>query len=103
MIYRESKAKSSYVTFDADWQISDSLTAKFQAGSTKGTGETPRQYIAEVTLAGGGGASWATHGSGSPIDWNVGGDLSPNGVTSFGTWGNQQVTAEDKEKWATLD
>jgi hypothetical protein len=26
MIYRESKAKSSYVTFDADWQISDSLT-----------------------------------------------------------------------------
>ncbi|WP_303636770.1 MULTISPECIES: TonB-dependent receptor [Stenotrophomonas] len=103
MIYRESKAKSSYVTFDADWQISDSLTAKFQAGSTKGTGETPRQYIAEVTLANGGGASWATHGAGSPIDWNVGGDLSPNGVTSFGTWGNQQVTAEDKEKWATLD
>ncbi|MGZ0028303.1 TonB-dependent receptor [Stenotrophomonas sp. AG209] len=103
MIYRESKAKSSYVTFDADWQISDSLTAKFQAGSTKGTGETPRQYIAEVTLANGGGASWATHGNGSPIDWNVGGDLSPNGVTSFGTWGNQQVTAEDKEKWATLD
>ncbi len=103
MIYRESKAKSSYVTFDADWQISDSLTATFQAGSTKGTGETPRQYIAEVTLANGGGASWATHGNGSPIDWNVGGDLSPNGVTSFGTWGNQQVTAEDKEKWATLD
>jgi len=103
MIYRESKAKSSYVTFDADWQISDSLTAKFQAGSTKGTGETPRQYIAEVTVGSGGGASWATHGSGSPIDWNVGGDLSPNGVTSCGTWGNQQVTAEDKEKWATLD
>ncbi|QKW55538.1 TonB-dependent receptor [Stenotrophomonas sp. NA06056] len=103
MIYRESTAKSSYVTFDADWQISDSLTAKFQAGSTKGTGETPRQYIAEVTVGSGGGASWATHGSGSPIDWNVGGDLSPNGVTSFGTWGNQQVTAEDKEKWATLD
>ncbi|PTA71442.1 MULTISPECIES: TonB-dependent receptor [unclassified Stenotrophomonas] len=103
MIYRESTAKSSYVTFDADWQISDSLTAKFQAGSTKGTGETPRQYIAEVTLANGGGASWATHGNGSPIDWNLGGDLSPNGVTSFGTWGNQQVTAEDKEKWATLD
>ena len=103
MIYRESKAKSSYVTFDADWQINDSLTAKFQAGSTKGTGETPRQYIAEVTLANGGGASWATHGNGSPIDWNVGGDISPNGVTSFGTWGNQQVTAEDKEKWATLD
>lgn len=45
---------------------------KFQAGSTKGTGETPRQYIAEVNLARGGGATWATHGNGSPIDWNVG-------------------------------
>ncbi|HDC4411705.1 TPA: hypothetical protein O8L94_004763, partial [Enterobacter kobei] len=44
MIYRESKAKTNYITFDADWQISDNLGMKFQAGSTKGTGETPRQY-----------------------------------------------------------
>lgn len=36
MIYRESKAKSSYVTFDADWQINDSLTAKFQAEQHQG-------------------------------------------------------------------
>jgi len=43
MIYRESKAKTNYITFDADWQISDNLGMKFQAGSTKGTGETPRQ------------------------------------------------------------
>lgn len=103
MIYREATAETNYITFDADWQINDNLTAKFQAGNTKGTGETPRQYIAEVTVGGGGGASWATHGNGSPVDWNIGGDISPNGVTSFGTWGNQQVTAEDKEKWASLD
>ena len=103
MIYREATAKSSYITLDADWQINDNLSAKFQAGSTKGTGSTPRQFIAEVTLANGGGASWSTHGNGSPIDWNVGGDLTPAGVTSFGTWGNQQVTAEDKEKWFTAD
>jgi len=103
MIYREATAKSSYVTLDADWQVTDNLSAKFQAGSTKGEGSTPRQFIAEVTLANGGGASWSTHGNGSPIDWNVGGDLTPAGVTSFGTWGNQQVTAEDKEKWFTAD
>ena len=103
MIYREATAETNYITFDADWQINDNLTAKFQAGNTKGTGETPRQYIAEVTVGGGGGASWTTHGNGSPVDWNIGGDISPNGVTSFGTWGNQQVTAEDKEKWASLD
>ncbi|MBN5111266.1 TonB-dependent receptor [Stenotrophomonas maltophilia] len=103
MIYREATAKSNYITLDADWQINDSLNAKFQAGSTKGTGTTPRQFIAEVTVADGGGANWTTHGNGSPVDWNVGGDISPNGVTSFGTWGNQEVTAEDKEKWFTAD
>ncbi|HDS1040696.1 TPA: TonB-dependent receptor [Stenotrophomonas maltophilia] len=103
MIYREATAKTNYVTFDADWQITDNLGMKFQAGTTKGTGETPRQFIAEVTVGQGGGASWATHGAGSPVDWNIGGDISPTGVTSFGTWGNQLVRAEDKENWATLD
>ncbi|WNH48171.1 MULTISPECIES: TonB-dependent receptor [Stenotrophomonas] len=103
MIYREATAKTNYVTFDADWQINDNLNAKFQAGTTKGEGSTPRQFIAELNSAIGGGASWTTHGAGSPVDWNVGGDLSPAGATWGGTWGNQEVTAEDKEDWATLD
>jgi len=103
MIYREATAKTNYVTFDADWQINDNLNAKFQAGTTKGEGSTPRQFIAELNSSIGGGASWTTHGAGSPVDWNVGGDLSPAGATWGGTWGNQEVTAEDKEDWATLD
>lgn len=103
MIYRESTAKTNYITLDADWQVSENLTAKFQAGTTKGTGETPRQYIAELLTANGGGASWTTHGNGSPVDWNVGGDLSPAGASWGGTWGNQQVTAIDKEKWTNVD
>ncbi|MBN4971942.1 TonB-dependent receptor [Stenotrophomonas maltophilia] len=103
MIYRESTAKTNYITLDADWQVSENLTAKFQAGTTKGTGETPRQYIAELLTANGGGASWTTHGNGSPVDWNVGGDISPAGASWGGTWGNQQVTAIDKEKWANVD
>lgn len=103
MIYREASAKTSYVTFDTDWQISDTLGMKFQAGRTKGTGTTPRQFIAELVMANGGGASWTTHGNGSPVDWNVGGDLSPAASGWGGTWGNQEVTAEDQEKWATLD
>ncbi|MEJ1097218.1 MULTISPECIES: TonB-dependent receptor [unclassified Pseudoxanthomonas] len=103
MIYREASAKSEYVTFDADWQINDHLSSKFQVGTTRGEGSTPRQFIAEVTLANGGGASWTSHGAGSPLDWNVGGDISPAGVTSFGTWGNQEVTAKDDEDWFTAD
>jgi iron complex outermembrane recepter protein len=103
MIYREASSKTSYYTLDADWQASDNLSAKFQAGTTKGVGETPRQFIAEVTAANGGGAGWTTHGNSAPVDWNVGGDITPAGVTSFGTWGNQQVKAIDKENWGTAD
>ena len=102
MIYREATAKSSYVTFDADWQINDGLSSKIQIGTTEGKGSTERQFIAEVTTARAGGASWTSHGIGSPIDWSVGGDNSPAGVTSFGTWGNQQVTATDSEDWINV-
>ncbi len=103
MISREATAKSNYITFDADWQINDSFNLKTQVGTTEGEGSTARQFIAEVTTNRGGGASWTTHGIDAPIDWSVGGDSSPTGVTSFGTWGNQQVTAIDSEDWITLD
>ncbi|MCL7715047.1 TonB-dependent receptor [Stenotrophomonas mori] len=103
MIARESTAKSSYVTLDADWQVNDDLTAKFQAGTTKGVGDTPRQFIAEVSLAEGNGAGWTSHGNGAPMDWHVGGDTSVAGVTGFGTWGNQRVKAIDEEKWFSAD
>ncbi|MFL6578602.1 MAG: TonB-dependent receptor plug domain-containing protein, partial [Povalibacter sp.] len=103
MIYREATAKSNYVTFDADWQINEGLRSKVQIGTTEGQGSTDRQFIAEVTTANGGGASWTGHGISSPLDWNVGGDNTPDGVTSFGTWGNQQVTATDSEDWINLD
>ena len=103
MISREATAKSHYVTFDADWKINDSLSFRSELGTTEGQGETARQFIAEVTTNRGGGASWTSHGTSSPLDWSVGGDSSPAGVTGFGTWGNQQVTATDSEDWINLD
>lgn len=103
MIYREASAKSEYITFDADWQITDNLSSKFQVGTTSGEGSTPRQFIAELVMANGGGASWTTHGAGSPVDWSVGGDLSPAASAWGGTWGNQEVTATDDEDWLTAD
>jgi iron complex outermembrane receptor protein len=103
MIYREASSKTQYYTLDADWNVSDNVSAKFQAGTTKGVGQTPRQFIAEVTAANGGGASWTTHGISAPVDWSVGGDITPAGVTGFGTWGNQEVRALDKENWFTAD
>ncbi len=106
MISREATAKSGYFTIDGDWQASENLSAKFQLGSSYGQGETARQFIAEVTSAIGGGASWQTHGTSAPVDWNVGGYTGPErplNPADFGTWGNQQVKAIDREKWATLD
>jgi iron complex outermembrane recepter protein len=103
MISREATAKSNYVTFDADWKISDTLGFKFQAGTTEGEGSTARQFIAEVTTNRGGGASWTSHGTSAPLDWSVGGDSTPTGVTGFGTWGNQEVTAIDNEDWINVD
>ena len=103
MISREASAKSNYITFDADWKLSESLRFKTQIGTTEGEGSTARQFIAEVTTNRGGGASWTSHGTSAPLDWTVGGDSTPTGVTSFGTWGNQQVTALDSEDWITLD
>lgn len=103
MIYREASAKSEYVTFDVDWQINDNLSSKFQVGTTRGEGSTPRQFIAELNMANGGGASWTSHGAGAPLDWSVGGDLSPAAAAWGGTWGNQQVTAKDDEDWFTAD
>ena len=103
MISREATAKSNYITFDADWKINDALSASFEAGTTEGKGSTERQFIAEVTTNRAGGASWTSHGTSSPLDWNVGGDSTPAGVTGFGTWGNQEVTAIDKEDWFNVD
>jgi iron complex outermembrane receptor protein len=102
MISREAAAKSSYITGDADWNISETLRLKAQVGTTEGEGSTARQFIAEVTTNRGGGASWTSHGTSAPLDWSVGGDSTPTGVTSFGTWGNQQVTALDSEDWINL-
>jgi iron complex outermembrane receptor protein len=103
MISREASAKSNYITFDADWRITDTMSFKAQVGTTEGEGSTARQFIAEVTTNRGGGASWTSHGTSAPLDWSVGGDSSPTGVTGFGTWGNQQVTALDSEDWMNLD
>ena len=103
MISREATAKSNYLTFDFDIKASDTLRVNAQVGTTEGEGSTARQFIAEVTTNRGGGASWTSHGTSEPLDWSVGGDSTPTGVTGFGTWGNQEYTALDSEDWLNLD
>jgi iron complex outermembrane receptor protein len=104
-IIRDSNAKSSYYTFDLDWDINENVKARFQAGTTKGVGATPRQYIAEVVVAPGAtsSTSYDYNGSNAPLDWDITGDMNPANGDLASQWGNQATFAEDKENWATAD
>ena len=45
---------------------------KFQAGSTKGEGNSPKQDVLELNTAPGTGASWDFRGTGKPANWALG-------------------------------
>ncbi|KAF1712127.1 TonB-dependent receptor [Pseudoxanthomonas kalamensis DSM 18571] len=98
----DSSADSSYVSFDADWDVSDKLSLKGQIGTSRGTGETPTQDVAEWNVGVGSGGGWGLNGVGA-ADWYVGEDTSAQ-TTSLGwIFGYQDVKVEDKEDWAQLD
>lgn len=99
----DSKADSSFVSFDAKWQASDKLTFKGQIGSSKGTGETPTQDVAEWNVGIGAGGGWGLNGVGA-ADWYIGGDPSSQAADTLGwIFGYQDVKVEDDEKWGQID
>ena len=100
----QSSADTGYVTFDADWQASETLNLKFQGGTTEGKGKTPTQNIAEVVTGVGAGGGWQVNGTDRPTDWYLGGDnSSPAGSLWGGTWGAQNYEVTDKERWGKFD
>jgi iron complex outermembrane receptor protein len=100
-----ASSESKYITLDADWQASDNLTFKFQAGTTEGTGSSPTQDVLETGLAGNGGASWSMGGVGNAIDWSLGGLNTPGTHLPSSGWifGGQAINVEDKEDWFAAD
>ncbi|HBK47527.1 MAG TPA: TonB-dependent receptor, partial [Xanthomonadaceae bacterium] len=100
-----ASSESKYVTLDADWQASDILGFKFQAGTTKGQGSSPTQDVLETGLAPNGGASWSMGGLGDPIDWNLGGVNTPATQMLGSGWifGGQAIDVTDKEHWFAAD
>jgi len=97
----ESSSEAGYATFDVDWH-GDNLDIKGQLGTTKGTGKTPTQNIAEVVSSRGQGGGWQVNGTGSPTDWYLNGTSAPT-TDGFGTWGIQYYDVVDKEDWASAD
>ncbi|HEX8777767.1 MAG TPA: TonB-dependent receptor, partial [Rhodanobacter sp.] len=101
-----AESSSNYVTFDADWRATDSLSFKGEIGTTHGAGKSPTQDVLELGAQPGAAASWNIHGTGQPTDWTVGGDnSSPNAILPSAGWifGENGIDAKDKENWVQGD
>lgn len=101
-----ASSESQYITFSADWRVSDNFNLKFKAGDTEGHGRSPTQDVIETGTAGNAGASWSMNGAHSPADWTLGGDnSSPAGmlITSGWIFGGQGIDVLDEEQWAQAD
>lgn len=101
-----AESESKYITVDADWQATDSLNFKFQAGNTEGHGRSPTQDVMELGINPGAGAGWSMGGATTPVDWYLGGDnSSPAAIMPDQGWifGGQAIDVLDEEDWAQAD
>jgi len=101
----DSKADSSFVNFDAKVRATENLTFLTKIGTTRGTGETPTQDVAEWNTGAGSGGSWGLHGTDRAADWSLGNanNASPAGVPLGWIFGDQFVKVRDKEDWFQFD
>jgi len=101
-----ASSQTNYITLDADWQATDALGFKFQAGTSEGIGKSPTQNVIETGTQYGSGASWAMNGIGNVIDWSMGDDYGnpASSIPSAGwIFGGQDIEVKDKEDWFSAD
>lgn len=96
---------SSFLSLDATWNVSDDLTLSAKAGTTRGTGKTPTQDVAEWNTGVGSGAGWRLNGVDQAADWNLGtaNNGSAAGLGLGWIFGDQNVKVKDKENWLQVD
>ena len=101
----DAGSDSSFFTVDGSWNVSDKLKLTGMVGTTKGTGKTPTQDVAEWNTGVGSGASWKLNGVNSAADWSLGNanNSSPAGVGLGWIFGDQGVNVKDKENWGQID
>lgn len=100
-----ASSESNFVSVDANWDVSDTLSLSAKLGSTKGSGKTPTQDVAEWNTGVGTGAAWQLNGLDSAASWNLGtqNNASPAGLGLGWIFGDQNINVKDKENWAQLD
>lgn len=101
----DAGSNSKFFTVDGAWQANDRLKLTAQAGTTRGTGKTPTQDVAEWNVGVGSGAAWAMNGIASATSWSMGNTntASPTGATLGWIFGSQNVFVRDQEDWLRLD
>lgn len=99
-----AKATTQFFDLDAAWKANSALSFRGKIGSTKGTGETPKQGVYEGDIFNTG-LSYSLNGLGSPASVSF-----PNGNTGnfAGTsldwvFGYSPATTLDKEQYAQID
>ena len=101
----DASADSNFFNFDAKYRPNEFWTFSTKTGTSRGTGNTPTQNVAEWNIGTGTGGGYGLHGIGSAADWNLGtaNNASPAGVPLGWIFGDQNVHVKDKENWAQLD
>ncbi len=101
----DSGSSSNFLSFEADWAATDSLSIKASLGTTRGVGKTPTQDVFELESGRGSSAGWSLNGVRSAADWNLGtNDNSSPSSAQFGfIFGAQDVKVVDKETWGQID
>jgi len=101
----DAGSDSNFFNFDTKWRANDNLTFTTKLGTSRGTGKTPTQDVAEWNTGIGSGGSWKLNGVDRAADWSLGtaNHASPAGVPLGWIFGDQFVNVKDKETWAQLD
>jgi iron complex outermembrane receptor protein len=107
MISRPGESESSqFLTLDAEWLATENLSFKFQAGTTRGTGNTPTQDVMEMDTGFGSTASYSMNGTGKPLNWSMSGINNAFDPATAGLdwiFGDQGIHVVDKERWFQID
>lgn len=100
----DEKAKTTFLSASAEWNVSDRLSFDFKLGTSTGHGETPTQDVAEWRV-GGAGASWGLNGIDQAASFSLNENTAAPQANLALDWifGLQNLDIEDKDKWAQID
>jgi iron complex outermembrane receptor protein len=101
----DAGSEVNFFSADATWKANADLKFNAQLGTSKATGKTPTQDVAEWNVGVGSGASYRINGVDNAADWKLGNTNYGSRANDTLGWvfGYQNTIVDDKESWAKLD